>query len=203
MVIAHHRRAGFRHPAACHRGGARGGAARRDEVPAAGRHAGAEGSGAAQVRARPRARVSRSTQIVVGNGGKQVLFDALHGDRRRGRRGDDPGAVLVRLCADDAVVGGEPVFVNCPQNNGFRCAPEDLDAAITPRTKLADAEFPEQSRSGAACGRARICARSPRCMLRHPHVWIMSDDMYEHLVYGEVRVRPRWRRWSRGCATGC
>ena len=79
------------------------------------------------------------------------------------------------------VVGGEPVFVNCPQNNGFKLRPEDLDAAITPRTKLLMLNFPNNP-TGAACSKEEMQALA-EVMRRHKHVWILCDDMYEHLVY--------------------
>ena len=89
-------------------------------------------------------------------------------------------------------------MVNCPQNNGFRLRPEDLEAAITPRTQMADAELAEQpDRRGGQPRRDR--PRWREVLLRHPHVWIMSDDMYEHLYYSEERyatlaeVEPRLR----------
>jgi aspartate aminotransferase len=80
-------------------------------------------------------------------------------------------------------VGGEPVIVNCPENNGFRLRPEDLDAAITPKTKWLMLNSPNNS-TGAAMSRDELRAIGA-VMKKHPHVWIMCDDMYEHLVYGD------------------
>jgi aspartate aminotransferase len=71
--------------------------------------------------------------------------------------------------------------VNCPQNNNFKLRPEDLEAAITPKTKWLILNFPNNP-TGAACSRAEMKALA-EVLLRHPHVWVMTDDMYEHLVY--------------------
>jgi aspartate aminotransferase len=77
--------------------------------------------------------------------------------------------------------GAVPVPVACPQQNGFKLRAEDLDAAITPRTKWLFLNFPNNP-TGAACSRAEMKAIA-EVMLKHPHVWIMTDDMYEHLIY--------------------
>jgi aspartate aminotransferase len=79
------------------------------------------------------------------------------------------------------VAGGVPVTVPCPQNNGFKPRPEDLDAAITPKTKWVLLNFPGNP-TGAVPSYAEMRAIAD-VLLRHPHVWIMTDDMYEHLLY--------------------
>ncbi len=122
-------------------------------------------------------------QIMVGNGGKQVLFNALMATIDEGDEVVIPapywGAypLMTKLC------GGEPVIVNCPENNGFRLRPEDLEAAITPRTKWLMLNSPNNP-TGAAMSRDELRAIGA-VMKKHPHVWIMCDDMYEHLVYGD------------------
>ncbi len=122
-------------------------------------------------------------EIMVANGGKQVLFDAMLATIDDGDEVVIPapywGAypLMVRCC------GGEPVVVNCPENNGFRLRPEDLDAAITPKTKWLMLNSPNNP-TGAAMSRDELRAIGA-VMKKHPHVWIMCDDMYEHLVYGD------------------
>jgi aspartate aminotransferase len=74
-----------------------------------------------------------------------------------------------------------PVFVSCPQNNAFRPRPEDIDAAVTPRTKWLILNNPNNP-TGACCTAGEIGAIAA-VMRKHPHVWILSDDMYEHLVF--------------------
>ena len=120
-------------------------------------------------------------EILVANGGKQIILDGMLASV-------DPGDEVVvhtpywTAYADIATLaGGTPVHVACPQNNGFKLRPEDLDAAITPRTKWVVLNFPNNP-SGAALTRDELRALAD-VLLRHPHVWIMSDDMYEHVVY--------------------
>jgi aspartate aminotransferase len=88
---------------------------------------------------------------------------------------------MVLLCE------GTPVPVACPQNNGFKMRPEDLDAAITPRTKWLILNSPSNP-SGAAYTEPELEGVA-EVLLRHPHVWVMTDDMYEHLVYDDFEYR--------------
>jgi aspartate aminotransferase len=76
---------------------------------------------------------------------------------------------------------GTPVPVACSQNNGFKLRAEDLDAAITPRTKWIILNSPSNP-TGAAYSRAELKVLTD-VLVRHPHVWVLTDDMYEHLVY--------------------
>lgn len=120
-------------------------------------------------------------EIIIANGSKQIIFDAMMATI-------DPGDEVVILLPywssyRDIVrlAGGEPVFVPCSQNNDFRPRAEDLAAALGPRTKWLILNFPNNP-SGAACGRADLRAIS--AVLRNfPEVWVLSDDVYEHLVY--------------------
>jgi aspartate aminotransferase len=136
-------------------------------------------------------------QIVFGNGGKQVIFDALLATVEGGDEVLIPTPYWAAYSLMTHVVGGTPTFVSCPQNNGFRLRPEDLDAAITPRTRWLFLNFPNNP-SGAACSPGELAAIGA-VMLKHPHVWILSDDMYEHLVYDGftystlAAVEPRLR----------
>ena len=101
-------------------------------------------------------------------------------------------ALMTKLC------DGEPVFVTCPQNNGFKPRAEDIDAAITPKTKWLILNNPNNP-TGACCSAAELRAIAD-VMVKHPHVWIMSDDMYEHLVFDGFKHMRRSRRWRRNCA---
>jgi len=136
-------------------------------------------------------------EITIGNGGKQVIWNALMATLEDGDEVIVPAPYWGAYPLMTRVIGGTPVIVNCPQNNGFRLRPEDLEAAITPRTKWLVLNFPNNP-TGAACSPEDLAAIG-EVMLRHPHVWIMSDDMYEHLVYGEfafatiAAVEPRLR----------
>ena len=88
---------------------------------------------------------------------------------------------MVLLC------DGTPVSVPCPQNNGFKLRPEDLDAAITPKTKWLILNSPSNP-TGAAYTEAELKAVA-EVLLRHPQVWVMTDDMYEHLIYDDFEYR--------------
>ncbi|HKM61334.1 MAG TPA: pyridoxal phosphate-dependent aminotransferase [Acidisphaera sp.] len=124
-------------------------------------------------------------QICVTNGGKQAIFNALMATVDAGDEVVIPAPYWGAYPLMARFAGGEPVFVNCPQNNGFRLRPEDLDAAVTPRTKWLMLNFPNNP-TGAATDADQLGALAA-VMRRHPHVWIMSDDMYEHLTYDGFR----------------
>jgi aspartate aminotransferase len=120
-------------------------------------------------------------EIMVANGGKQIIFDALLATVDPGDEVLIPSPYWISYADMAKVPGGKPVFVQCPQNNGFKLRPEDLDAAITPKTKWLILNFPNNP-TGAACSKDEMKAIA-EVMLKHPHVWVMTDDMYEHLVY--------------------
>ena len=120
-------------------------------------------------------------EITVSNGGKQIIFNALMATVDPGDDVIIPAPYWISYADMAKVAGGKPVFVTCPQNNGFKLRPEDLDAAITPKTKWLILNFPNNP-SGAACSRDEMAAIA-KVLLKHPHVWVMTDDMYEHLIY--------------------
>ncbi len=120
-------------------------------------------------------------EIMVANGGKQIIFNAFMATLNEGDEVVIPAPYWISYADMAKVAGGVPVLVNCPQNNGFKLRPEDLEAAITPRTKWLLLNFPSNP-TGAACSRAEMRAIAD-VMLRHPDVWILTDDMYEHVIY--------------------
>jgi len=120
-------------------------------------------------------------EIMVGNGGKQIIFNAFMATLNEGDEVVIPAPYWISYADMAKVAGGKPVLVNCPQNNGFKLRPEDLEAAITPRTKWLLLNFPSNP-TGAACSRAEMQAIAD-VMLRHPDIWILTDDMYEHVIY--------------------
>ena len=86
--------------------------------------------------------------------------------------------------------GGKPVIVPTRLENGFKLQPEALERAITPRTKWVILNSPSNP-TGAAYTRDELKALTD-VLLRHPHVWVLTDDMYEHLVYGDFEfTTPR------------
>jgi aspartate aminotransferase len=120
-------------------------------------------------------------EIMVSNGGKQVIMNALLASCDPGDEVLIPAPYWISYAEMAKLATGKPVLVNCPQNNGFKLRPEDLEAAITPKTKWLFLNFPNNP-TGAACSRAEMKAIA-EVLLRHPHVWVLTDDMYEHLVY--------------------
>ena len=136
-----------------------------------------------------------ASQIVVSGGGKQVIFNAMLATCNPGDEVVIPTPSWVSYADIVKFAGGVPVAVPCHEETGFKLRPEDLEAAITPRTKWLFLNFPNNP-TGAACSRAEMAAIA-EVMLRHPHVWIMTDDIYEHLVYDDFQfctmaeVEPR------------
>ncbi|TCU12684.1 pyridoxal phosphate-dependent aminotransferase [Rhizobium sullae] len=136
-----------------------------------------------------------ASQIVVSGGGKQVIFNAMLATCNPGDEVVIPTPSWVSYADIVKFAGGVPVAVPCHEETGFKLRPEDLEAAITPRTKWLFLNFPNNP-TGAACSRAEMAAIA-KVMLRHPHVWIMTDDIYEHLVYDDFQfctiaeVEPR------------
>ena len=121
------------------------------------------------------------SQVMVSTGGKQVLFNALMATMNVNDEVIIPAPYwvsypdMVRLC------GGEPVIVEAPIEADFKITPAQLEAAITPNTKWFIFNSPSNP-TGAGYSRSELKALTD-VLLRHPHVWIMSDDMYEHIVY--------------------
>ncbi|MCA1370194.1 pyridoxal phosphate-dependent aminotransferase [Bradyrhizobium sp. BRP14] len=135
------------------------------------------------------------SEIVVAGGGKQIIFNAVLATCNPGDEVVIPSPSWISYADIVKFAGAVPVPVNCPQQNGFKLRAEDLEAAITPRTKWLFLNFPNNP-TGAACSRAEMKAIAD-VMLRHPNVWIMTDDMYEHLIYDDfefctiAEVEPR------------
>ncbi|ACP21639.1 putative aspartate aminotransferase A (plasmid) [Sinorhizobium fredii NGR234] len=134
-------------------------------------------------------------QILVSGGGKQVIFNAVLATCNPGDEVVIPSPAWISYADIVRFAGGVPVPVACSHENGFKLRPEDLEAAITPRTKWLLLNFPNNP-TGAACSRQEMAAIA-EVMLRHADVWIMTDDMYEHLVYDDfefctiAEVEPR------------
>ena len=120
-------------------------------------------------------------QITVGTGGKQVLYNALMATLNPGDEVIIPAPYWVSYPEIVALGGGTPVEIVGPQSQGFKIGPDALEAAITPKTKWLILNSPSNP-TGAGYTRAELRALAD-VLLKHPHVWIMTDDMYEHLVF--------------------
>ncbi|MDO9440955.1 MAG: pyridoxal phosphate-dependent aminotransferase [Beijerinckiaceae bacterium] len=134
------------------------------------------------------------TQTIVGTGGKHILFNAFMATMNPGDEVIIPAPYWVSYPDMVLLCGGTPVFVACSMEKNFKLQPEDLERAITPRTKWLVLNSPSNP-SGAAYTRAELKAVT-EVLMRHPHVWVLTDDMYEHLCYGDfeyttpVQVEP-------------
>jgi aspartate aminotransferase len=120
-------------------------------------------------------------QITVGCGGKQVIYNALVATVNPGDEVIIPAPYWVSYPDITLLAEGKVVSVACPEDAGFKLRPADLEAAITPKTKWLILNSPSNP-TGAAYNRAEMKALTD-VLLRHPHVWVMTDDIYEHMVY--------------------
>jgi aspartate aminotransferase len=125
----------------------------------------------------------KPSQIIIGAGGKQVLFNAFMATLNPGDEVIIPAPYWVSYPEMVLVAGGEPVAVETRMEDGFKMKPEALERAITPKTKWLLFNSPSNP-TGAAYTRTELKAITD-VLLRHPHVWLMTDDMYEHLVYDD------------------
>ena len=120
--------------------------------------------------------------ISVSNGGKHVIFNALLATINPGDEVIIPAPYWVSYPDMVLIAGGVPVILPSTMEASFKLTPEVLEAALTPKTKWMILNSPSNP-SGAAYNRDELAALA-EVFLRHPHVWILSDDMYEHLCYG-------------------
>ncbi|HCQ65529.1 MAG TPA: aspartate transaminase [Rhodobacteraceae bacterium] len=120
-------------------------------------------------------------QISVGTGGKQILYNALTATLNPGDEVIIPAPYWVSYPDMVLLAGGEPVVVECGLETGFKMTPDQLEAAITPKTKWLI--FNSPSNPTGAGYTAQELRGLTDVLMRHPHVWVMTDDMYEHLVF--------------------
>ncbi|WP_350335022.1 pyridoxal phosphate-dependent aminotransferase [Coralliovum pocilloporae] len=122
-------------------------------------------------------------QCFVAPGGKPIIYNAFAATLNPGDEVLIPAPYWVSYPDMALLCGGEPVFVGATMDDGFKLRPEALDAAITEKTKWFVFNSPSNP-SGAAYSRDELKALTD-VLMKHPHVWILSDDMYEHLVYDD------------------
>ncbi len=136
-------------------------------------------------------------EIIVSTGGKQVIFNAMLATVQAGDEVIIPTPCWVSYPDIVALAEGTPVFVPCSQNNGFKLRAEDLEAAITPKTKWFFLNSPSNP-TGAAYSAEELRAICD-VLLQHPNVWVFTDDIYDKLTYDGfkpatiVQVEPRLR----------
>jgi aspartate aminotransferase len=127
----------------------------------------------------------KPSQITVGTGGKQVLFNALMATLNPGDEVIIPAPYWVSYPDIVLLAGATPVPVKTRMEDGFKMKPEALERAITKKTKWLIFNSPSNP-TGAAYRRDELKALT-EVLMRHPHVWLLADDMYEHLVYDDFQ----------------
>ncbi|MBW9086587.1 pyridoxal phosphate-dependent aminotransferase [Rhizobium wenxiniae] len=134
-------------------------------------------------------------QTIVGTGGKQILFNAFMATLNPGDEVVIPAPYWVSYPEMVALCGGTPVAVSTKQENDFKLTAEELESVITPKTKWFIFNSPSNP-TGAAYSAAELKALTD-VLLKHPQVWVLTDDMYEHLTFGDfkfatpVEVEPK------------
>jgi aspartate aminotransferase len=121
-------------------------------------------------------------EIIISTGAKQVLFNAMLATLNPGDEVVIPSPCWVSYPDIVTLADGKPVLVPCGQNNGFKLRPEDLEAAITPKTRWFMLNNPCNP-TGAAYNKEEMKALTD-VLMKHPHVWVLTDDIYDSLVYG-------------------
>ena len=124
-------------------------------------------------------------QVSVASGGKQILYNALMATMNPGEEVIIPAPYWVSYPDMVLLAGGTPVFVEGPSQNAYKITPADLEAAITPQTKWFIFNSPSNP-TGAGYTAEELKALTD-VLMRHPHVWVMTDDMYEHLAYDDFK----------------
>jgi aspartate aminotransferase len=119
--------------------------------------------------------------VTVGTGGKQVIYNALMATLNPGDEVIVPAPYWVSYPDMVALAGGVPVIVPAPMETGYKMTPEALEAAIGPRTKWLIFNSPSNP-TGAGYSRDELKGLT-EVLMRHPHVWVLTDDMYEHIAF--------------------
>ncbi len=125
----------------------------------------------------------KPSQTIVGTGGKHILFNAFLATLNAGDEVIIPAPYWVSYPDMVAIAGGTPIAVETQMKHGFKLQAEDLDKAITPKSKWLILNSPSNP-SGAAYTRAELKALTD-VLLAHRQVWVLTDDIYEHLTYGD------------------
>ena len=125
----------------------------------------------------------KPSQTIVSTGGKHVIYNALLATLNPGDEVICVSPYWVSYPEMVALCGGTPTYAETYLKNDFKLQPEDLEKAITPKTKWVILNSPSNP-SGAAYSHAEM-KKLTDVLMRHPHVWVLTDDMYEHLVYGD------------------
>ena len=126
-----------------------------------------------------------TSQVTIGTGGKQVLYNALMATLNEGDEVIIPAPYWVSYPDMVLLAEGTPKIVECPLDKNFILQPEDLERAITPKTKWIILNSPSNP-TGSGYTRDDM-KKITDVLIRHPNIWVMTDDMYEHLVYDDFK----------------
>ena len=124
-------------------------------------------------------------QVQIAAGGKQSIYNCMVATLDQGDEVIVPAPYWVSYTDIVRLSEGEPVIVECPDTNDFKMSPDDLEAAITPKTKWVMLNSPSNP-TGAAYSEAELKGLTD-VLMRHPHVWVFTDDIYEHIVYDDFK----------------
>ena len=136
-----------------------------------------------------------TAQVTVGTGGKQILYNALMATLNEGDEVVIPAPYWVSYPDMVLLAGGTPVIAEASLQTGFKLTADQLESCITDKTKWLIFNSPSNP-TGAGYTRDEL-RQITDVLMRHPHVWVMTDDMYEHLVYGDfefctpAEIEPR------------
>ena len=126
-----------------------------------------------------------TSQVTIGTGGKQVLYNAFMATLNEGDEVIIPAPYWVSYPDMVLLAEGTPKIVECPLDKNFILQPEDLERAITPKTKWIILNSPSNpTGSGYTWDDMK---KITDVLIRHPNIWVMTDDMYEHLVYDDFK----------------
>ena len=131
--------------------------------------------------------VFESDEITVGCGGKQVIYNALVATIEKGDEIIIPAPFWVSYPDMALLVEGHPVVLDCSLENNFKINPQDLENKITNRTKWVILNSPSNP-TGAFYSELEL-QNLAKILLKHPHVWVMCDDLYEHIIFDDLKFK--------------
>ena len=131
--------------------------------------------------------VFESDEITVGCGGKQVIYNALVATIEKGDEIIIPAPFWVSYPDMALLVEGHPVVLDCTIENNFKINPQDLENKITNRTKWVILNSPSNP-TGAFYSELEL-QNLAKILLKHPHVWVMCDDLYEHIIFDDLKFK--------------
>ena len=131
--------------------------------------------------------VFESDEITVGCGGKQVIYNALVATIEKGDEIIIPAPFWVSYPDMALLVEGHPIVLDCTLENNFKINPQDLENKITNRTKWVILNSPSNP-TGAFYSELEL-QNLAKILLKHPHVWVMCDDLYEHIIFDDLKFK--------------